>query len=173
MGLKQYLIKKIIEFGILPCSIRWKKSVSGIGRMYAEIMEMMQKEYGGEGVKKLSNVMYDIGVKQADEIIKTLGLEKNLEGCVYALLAMHRIFGIKSKIVKKEKNKAVIHVTGCYWGKKVKCWVPKTCASIAQYETGLVKGILSNASHIYTKRRSLGDEVCELIITVREGEKDE
>jgi hypothetical protein len=173
MKLKQQIIKKLIEWDLLPCSIRWKKSVSGIGRMYADIMVMMQKEYGVEGVKKLSNVMYNIGFNQTDEILDILGLERNLEGCAYALLAMHRIFGIKSKIVRKENNKIVIHVTKCYWGKSKKGWTPKTCASIAQYETGLVKGILPNATHIYTKRRSLGHDVCELIIAVKKGDQNE
>ena len=169
MNLKQMVVKKIIEWDLLPCSTKWKKSVSGIGRMYADILKMMEKEYGKAGVEKLGKVMYNIGINQAAEILETLGLERNLEGCAYALMAMHRIFGIKSKIVKKEKDKIVIHVTECCWGKKKKGWTPKTCASIAQYETGLVKSILPNASHIYTKRRSLGDEVCELIISIKGG----
>ncbi len=174
MFLKKYLIRKIVEYDLLPCSIRWKKSVSGIGRMYADIMKMMKENYSSEGVKRLSKVMYNIGFTQASEILELLGLERNLEGCAYALLAMHRIFGIKSKIVKKESNKIIIHVTDCCWGRKKRGWTPQTCASIGQYETGLVKGILPDATPIYPKRHTLGHDVCELVLTLKEeGDKDE
>lgn len=173
MDIKSYIIKKIINLDILPCSIRWEKSISGIGRMYADIMKMMQENYGAEGVKKLNEIMYNIGLNQADEILELLCLERNLEGCAYAILAMHRIFGIKSKIVKKDSNKIVIHVTHCYWGRSEKDWTPQTCASIAQYETGLVNGILPSATHIYNKRHTIGDEVCELIITVKRKKRNE
>jgi len=162
--MKNYLIRKVIDLDLVPCSIRWKKSVSGVGRMYADIMRMMEENYGVEGVKKLGEVMYNIGLNQADEILESLGLERTLDGCAYTLMTMHRIFGIKSKMVQEEEDKIVIHATRCYWGGK-KGWTPKTCASIQQYETGLVKGILPSAIHTYTKRRSLGDNICELIIT--------
>jgi len=170
MSLKMYLIRKIIDLGLIPYSVRWKKSVSGIGRMYANMMRMMEEDYGAEGVRKLSDVMYNIGVNQADEIRETLGLERNLEGCAYVLLAMHRIFGVKSKIVRRDNDRVVIHVTHCQWGKRKKGWTHKTCASIQQYETGLVKGILPSATHFYTKRRTLDDEVCELIVAQSEAD---
>ena len=166
--MKNYLKKRIIDLDIVPYSIRWKKSVSGIGRMYADIMKMLQENYGSGGVKQLSETMYNIGLNQADEILESLGLERNLEGCAYVLLAMHRIFGIKSKIVKKENDRVIIHITHCYWGKSRKGWTSETCASIAQYETGLVKGILPSAMNFYTKKRSLGNDVCELIIVLNE-----
>ena len=168
VSLKTYLIRKIIDLDLVPCSIKWKKSVSGVGRMYADIMKMMQENYGAEGIEKLSEVMYNIGFNQADEILQLLGLERTLEGCAYVLLAMHRTFGIKSKIVQKDDDKVVIHATHCYWGKRKRGWTPKTCASIEQYETGLVKKILPSATHFYTKRRSLGDNECELTVEQRE-----
>ena len=172
MSLRTYLTRKVIDLNLVPCSIRWKKSVSGIGRMFANMMRMMDEDYGAEGVRKLSEVMYNIGLNQADEIREMLGLERNLEGCAYVLLAMHRIFGVRSKIVQRDKDRIVIHATDCQWGKRKKGWTPKTCASIQQYETGLVKGILPSATHFYTKRRSLDDEVCELIIAERQSQTE-
>ena len=172
MSLKTYLTRKTIDLGLIPYSVRWRKSVSGVGRMYANIMIMMDENYGAGGIRRLSEVMYTIGLNQADEIREMLGLERNLEGCAYVLLAMHRIFGVKSKIVQRDKDRIVIHVTDCQWGKRKKGWTPKTCASIQQYETGLVKGILPSATHFYTKRRSLDDEVCELIIAERQSQTE-
>jgi len=165
VNVKKYLTRKVIELDVLPCSIRWKKSVSGVGRMYANVMIMIQENYGTEGVKKLSEVMYNIGLNQADKILESLGLDRTLEGCAYAILAMHRIFGIKSKIVQKDDDKLVIHATFCHWGMRKRGWTPKTCVSIEKYETGLVKKILPTATHFYTKRRSLGNDVCELVLT--------
>lgn len=164
MNLRTILIKKIIDWNLIPSSIKWKKSVSGVGRMYANILNMMREEYGDEGIKKLGGVMFNIGYNQAKEILELLGMERNLEACAYTLLIMHRIFGIKSKIVQKNRDRIVIHVSYCFWGKRKRGWTPNTCASIQEYETGLVKRILPSAIHYYTKRRSLGDIICELNI---------
>lgn len=60
--------------------------------------------------------MYNIGLGQSTEILEMLDLKKDLEGCAYVLLAVHRIFGIKSKIVQKDKNKVIIHARKCRWG---------------------------------------------------------
>jgi hypothetical protein len=44
-------------------------------------------------------------------------------------------------------------------------WNAKTCLSIDNYEAGLIEGILPLSEHAYTKRRSCGDNVCELVIS--------
>lgn len=160
MVLKKFAIKH----DLVPTSTRWKKAVSGIGTMYMNILEMMSKNYGPEGTKKLNKVMYNIGRRQSKEILGTLKLKRDLEGCAYSLMAMHRIFGIKSRIVEKNKDKLVIQITDCYWGRRKKGWTPKTCASIGKYEDGLVAGILPKAHLFYQKRQTLGHNVCELVI---------
>lgn len=165
-GIKSYFARKIIDWNLILCSFKWKKSVIGTGVMYAHIMKMMQKTYGADGVKNLGDVMYSIGLDQAIKILELLGLEKNLEGCAYTLMAAHRIFGIKSKIVHKTESEIVIHVTHCYWGRQTEVWTSGTCASIAQYERGLVEGILPSGKHTYSKKYTLGDEICELVITL-------
>jgi hypothetical protein len=139
MGMKSVLMKTVVRWDIIPWIVRWRKSIVGTGVMYADIMHMMQEKYGAEGMKNLSEVMYTIGLNQADEILELLGMERTLEGCAYTLMAMHRIFGIKSKIVQKTDKKVIIHVTHCYWGRRIEEWTPRTCASIARYETGLVR----------------------------------
>lgn len=47
-------------------------------------------------------------------------------------------------------------------------WNDRTCLSIDNYEAGLIEGILPHSEHAYTKRRSCGDNVCELIINFNE-----
>lgn len=162
--IKEFLVRKLVEYDLVPPYIRWEKTVSGIGKTYLEIMQMMKERYGPEGVKELNNVMYDIGYNQADEILDSLGLERNLKGCAYALMAMHRVFGIKSKIKEESDNRVIIHISSCDWGRSRENWGPKACASIAHYETGLVEAILPEATHMYPKKHTLGDEVCKLVI---------
>jgi len=36
-------------------------------------------------------------------VIKTLKIKRGLHGCAVAVLSLHRIFGIKSRIVKENK----------------------------------------------------------------------
>ena len=165
MSVKSFLLKQIVRWNMIPYYVRWEKSIIGTGVLYADIMEMLHKTYGAEGVRKLNEVMYSMGVNQANDLVDRLGLEKTLEGCGYTLMAMHRVFGIKSKIVHKSSKRVVIHVTHCYWGGRTEGWTLQTCASIAHYETGLVQGILPSATHKYTKKHTLGDEVCELTVS--------
>jgi hypothetical protein len=128
-------------------------------------MEMMHERYGIGGINNLNEVMYTIGLRQSTEILEQLGLKRDLEGCAYVLLAMHRVFGIKSKIVQKDTNKIIIHARKCCWNGHLEKWNVKTCLSIDNYEAGLIEGILPLSRHVYTKRRSCGDKVCELVIS--------
>lgn len=164
--IKSYLIKKIVDFDLIPNSIRWKKSTKGLGTMYSNLYAMLINEHDIQGIKKMSDVMYNIGFEQSPEILEQLGLEKNLEGCAYVLLTSHRIFGIKSKIVEKSDAKIIIHASYCSWGNHINGWTPGTCNSIANYETGVVNRLLPDAQHQYTRKRTLGDEVCEVIISI-------
>jgi hypothetical protein len=164
MSVKSFLLKKLIVWDLIPYSLKWKKSVSGIGMIYVDTLEMMQKKYGKEGVDNLNEIMYDIGLRQSTEILETLDLKRDLEGCAYVLLTMHRIFGIKSKIIQKNTNKIVIHAKKCRWGEHLEKWNARTCLSIDNYEAGLIEGILPFSEHRYTKRRSCGDDICELVI---------
>jgi hypothetical protein len=128
---------------------------------------MIQEKYEKDGINNLNEVMYNIGLGQSREIIEQLGLKRDLEGCAYVLLAMHRIFGIKSKIIQKDNNKIVIHARKCCWSGHLEKWNAKTCLSIDNYEAGLIEGILPLSEHAYTKRRSCGDNVCELVISFK------
>lgn len=169
MSFKSFLLKKLIVWDKIPCHLRWKKSVSGIGMIYVDTLEMMQEKYGKDGVNNLNEVMYNIGLGQSTEILEMLGLKRDLEGCAYVLLAMHRIFGIKSKIVQKNNNRVVIHARECRWGGHLTKWNARTCLSIDNYEAGLIEGILPASEHVYTKRRSRGDTICELVIGFNDG----
>ncbi|MDW7731556.1 MAG: hypothetical protein SCH66_03885 [Methanolobus sp.] len=164
MSFKSFLLKKMILWYKIPTYVKWKKSVSGIGIIYTETLEMMQEKYGSEGVENLNDVMYNIGLRQATEILEMLDLQKNLEGCAYVLLTMHRMFGIRSKIVHNDNNRIVIHATKCQWGGHIPKWNAGTCISIDHYEAGLIEGILPHSKHEYTKRRSCGNNICELVI---------
>jgi hypothetical protein len=166
MSFKSFLLKKLITWDRIPYHLRWRKSVSGIGMIYVETLEMMQEKYGKEGVDNLNEVMYNIGRCQSLEILEELDLKRDLEGCAYVVLTMHRIFGIKSKIVQKDDNKIVIHASKCRWNGHLTKWNVKTCLSIDNYESGLIEGVLPLSEHAYTKRRSLHDEVCELVISL-------
>jgi hypothetical protein len=107
--------------------------------------------------------MYECGLSDADEVVKMLGIERDLHGCATALMAMNCIFGIKSFIAKEGNDEIVIHATECLWKDK-KNWTPAVCASIEQYDVGLVKGISKNVDYYCSKRRSKGDDTCEVIL---------
>ncbi len=167
MSFRSFLLKRLIEWDRIPSCLRWRKSVGGIGTIYVNTLEMMQERYGEDGINSLNKVMYNIGLGQSTEILGQLDLKRDLEGCAYVLLAMHRIFGIKSKIIQKDNNKIVIHASKCCWRGHLEKWNAKTCLSIDNYEAGLIEGILPLSKHGYTKRRSCGDNVCELVISFK------
>ncbi|HIH94727.1 TPA: hypothetical protein HA338_12120 [Methanosarcina acetivorans] len=43
MSFKSFLLKRLIDLDGIPYHLRWKKSVSGIGTIYANTLEVMQE----------------------------------------------------------------------------------------------------------------------------------
>ena len=159
MGLKGRLIEFVVKHDLIPARIRWKKSASGVGRLFNDVFHMLNKDYR----KKLAKLLYDWGLNDADDVVKTLKIERNLHGCAVALLAANCIFGIKSHIARESSDEIVVHATECLWKNK-KNWTSDVCASIEEYDIGLVKGINKNVRYFCTKRRSKGAEVCEIVL---------
>jgi len=166
MGLKSYLVKKLVDLDLIPCRTRWKKSVRGIGRIHADLYTKLQERYGPEGIELLGRVMYGLGAEQAWEIVDSLGLERDLEGCAYAVMVMHRIFGIKSKIIERDSQEVVIEITDCEWGRRRGGWSPGMCVTIGRYEDGVIETILPGARHTYEARHTIQGDNCRLVITL-------
>jgi hypothetical protein len=165
MGLKSYFVKRMIDLDLIPCRTRWRKSVRGIGRIHANTYIKLRERYGPEGTRLLGQVMYGLGSEQAMDIVDSLGLTRDLEGCAYAVMVMHRIFGIKSKIAQRDEEEVVIEISHCEWGRRTGGWIPEMCASIGRYEDGVIETILPEARHSYESRHTLGNETCRLVIT--------
>lgn len=159
MNVKAKLIEFTIRNDLILARIRWERSASGVGRLFNDVFNMLDED----NRRKLTKLMYDWGMSDTNRVVETLKVEKNLHGCAIALMGMHRIFGIKSHIAKENNDEIIIHATKCLWKDK-KGWTPKVCASISAYEIGLIEGINKNIKHFYTKRRSMGDKVCELVL---------
>jgi len=159
MGVKGRLVEFLVEYDLIPARVRWRKSASGVGRLFNDIFTILDED----GRKSLTKLMYEWGLHDADRLTKTLEINKDLHSATIALMAMHRVFGIKSHVAKEDSSEIVIHATQCLWKDK-NGWTPKTCGAISTYEAGVIEGINPSIEHIYTKRRSQGDSVCELIL---------
>jgi predicted ArsR family transcriptional regulator len=142
---------------------RWLESASTIGTLYRDVYWLLKKKRGPKSVAALSKMMYEKGLKSSGDFVKKLKLKRSLEGAAKALLALEETYGIESRITEKSPRRIVIRCTSCLWAGK-KGWTPEVCASIEAYERGLVKGI-AGAKHHAAKRRSGGDEYCEIIIS--------
>ena len=164
MGLKGRIVEFVVRHNLLPARVRWKRCASGVGRLYNDIFHMLSE---GER-SRLSALMYEWGMSDTDEVVRALKIERNLHGCAVALMAMNCIFGIKSHVAKENNNEVVIHATQCLWKDK-RNWTPTVCASIEQYDVGLVKGINKDVHYYCTKRRSKGDNICEVILKKKGG----
>jgi len=159
MNIKSKLIEFEVVHDLIPIRVRWKKSASGVGRLFNDVFHLLNKD----DRKKLRKLMYDMGVNDASEIVEVLKVERNLHGCAVALMAMNVIFGIKSYIAEENNDEIIIHATKCLWKDK-KDWTPDVCASIEKYDMGLVNGINKNIGYYCTKRRSMGDKFCEIVL---------
>ena len=159
MGFRSRVIEFLIVHDLLPARTRWKKSASGVGRLFNDVFHMLNENEK----KKLAQLMYEYGVNDADKAVKTLKIKRNLHGCAIAILATNCIYGIKSRIAKEDSNEVVIHARECRWKNK-RNWTPEVCAAIEMYDVGLVKGIDKNVGYYCTKRRSKGDNICEIIL---------
>lgn len=164
MGLRSRLNEFLIRHDLLPARIRWKKSASGVGRLFNDVFHLLDEGERG----KLAELTYEQGVSDADEVVRTLKIKRSRHGCAVALMAANCVFGIKSYIAKENSNEIIIHATECLWKDKRK-WTPKVCASIEKYDVGLIKGIDKNVKYYCTKRRSKGDKICEVILKNSDG----
>jgi len=159
MSIKSKLIEFIVRNDLIPTRIRWRKSVSGVGRLFNDVYHMLNPD----DRRKLVALLYEWGLNDAEEVVKTLRIKKDLHGCALAILAANSVFGIRSKIVEESKDEVMIHATRCLWKDK-KNWTPEVCASIDQYDIGLVAGINKSIRYYCLKRRSRGDPVCEVVL---------
>ena len=157
LGVKNKFLEFTIKHDLIPMKMKWEQAVSAVGSMYRNMFYLLD----AEDRIKLSKMMENWGLEHSEGILKRLGASIDLHGCALALMSYHRIFGINSSILKETKDEVVIHVSHCVWKDK-RGWTPQICASIEAFEAGLVKGIDSSIKHYYTKRRSLGDLVCEM-----------
>jgi len=163
MTLKSKLFEFIVKKDLIPKKLKWEKNVDGVARLYSGAFTILDSK----GKKKLADMMYNWGFQDSDKVVKLLGIKRNLHGCAIALLTANHTFGSKNSIVKEDENEIVMHITSCRW-KNRPDWNPALCVSTEQYELGLVNGINKNIDYLCTKRRSKGDNVCEVILKNKE-----
>jgi hypothetical protein len=159
MTLKSKIAEFIVKRDLIPKKLKWERNVDGIARVYSGAYNLLDSK----GKKKLADMMYEWGVYDADEVVKILGIKRDLHGCAIALLTAHYTFGIKDSIVEEDENKVVMHISSCRWNGR-EDWNPALCASTDRYDHGLIKGINPNVKLVCTKRRSQGADVCEAIL---------
>jgi len=159
MNIKSKLIELVIKHDFIPYRTKWRECARGYGKLFCEFFNIISEDER----RKLTKSKYEHGLESANEVIEMLKIERDLHGCAIALIGINQVFGIKSHIARENSNEVVIHATKCMW-KDLEGWTPKVCSSIVAYETGLVEGINKNIKPLFTKKRSKGDEVCELIL---------
>jgi len=159
MTLKSNTAEFIVKRDLIPKKLKWERNVDGIARMYCGAYSLLDST----GKKKLTDMLYNWGFQDSDEVVKLLGINRNLHGCAIALITSNHAFAMKSHIVKETEDEIVIHVTDCRF-KDRDDWTSKHCASIDRYDFGLIEGINKNVKLTVTKRRSKGDTVCEAIL---------
>ena len=57
MSFKSFPLKRLIAWDKILCCLKWRKSVSGVGTIYANTLEVMQERYGKDGINILNEVM--------------------------------------------------------------------------------------------------------------------
>lgn len=77
MGLKSRSIEFVVKHDLMPARIQWKKSASGVGRLFNDVFHMLNEN----DRKKLAKLLYEWGISDADEVVKKLKIERNLRGC--------------------------------------------------------------------------------------------
>ncbi|MCD6434546.1 MAG: L-2-amino-thiazoline-4-carboxylic acid hydrolase [Candidatus Diapherotrites archaeon] len=141
----------------------FEEAVATIGSLYRDFLNLIEDKRSYKGVKELTELMRKKGLKTGKKLKEKLK-GKELEIAAKLLLDLHGRLGFKSKVVKKEKNKIVIRVSYCPWNAKVKGWNSKLCASLDAYEQGLVMAVNAKIKHGVSKRLSLGDKCCEIVL---------
>jgi hypothetical protein len=152
------LQKKAVEVGVLPSNAKWRKTVQAYGELYIEGYRWAKKE---GTLDEFANVIYERGRKNGKRFKEKFGLSETAGDAAFALIAGHRLFGIKSKIVENTQNKSIIHVSDCPW-KEV--FTPEACDILGNIERGTCGAISQDLSYSITKKITNKDGVCEFVI---------
>ena len=109
MTLKSKTAEFIAKKDLIPKKLKWERNVDGIARLYSGAYNLLDST----GKKKLIDMLYDWGFQDSDEVVKLLGIDRDLHGCAIALITANHAFAMKSHIVKENEDEIVIHVTDC------------------------------------------------------------
>jgi len=78
-----------------------EKVCKWVGRLYSDVFHLLAEDERG----KLSRLMYERGLSDADEVVRALKIERDLHGCATALMAMIAFSGLKASLRRKTKTK--------------------------------------------------------------------
>lgn len=155
--------KFLASRGLIPLKIKWRKSASGTGTLFSEIVKEITRNYGKQSLNKIAKACYNVGLKTGKKLMKEFKFKNHdTKDAALALIVIHEIYGMKGKIVKKTSDRTIIHVNKCLWKEKME---PRMCYAIFELERGICSAINPKLKCSLTKTRSQGNNFCEIIIS--------
>jgi hypothetical protein len=158
MSFKMSVQKLAIERGIIPSNVKLEKVVQAYGELFMETYEWAEKYGLSDG---FVDSVYKRGKKNGERFKEKFNLSGTPKDAAFALIAGHKLFGIKSRIAENSKAKAVIRVSDCPWKE---LFTPRACDILGNIEKGACDAISQGLSYAITKKLTDKDDICEFVV---------
>ncbi len=150
--------KLAIERGVIPPNMRLKKVIQAYGELFMETYEWAERQ---ELLDGFADLIYKRGKKNGERFKEKFNLSGSPKDAAFALIAGHKLFGIKSRIAENSKAKAVIRVSDCPWKE---LFTPQACDVLGNIEKGACDAISQDLSYAITKKLTDKDDICEFVV---------
>ncbi len=147
-----------IELGVIPPNVRLKKIIQAYGELFMEMYEWSERQGLLDG---FANSIYKRGKKNGKRFKEKFNLTGTPKDAAFTLITGHKLFGIKSRIVRDSKTKAVIQVLDCPWKE---LFTSQACDVLGNIEKGACEAIDQDISYAITKKLTDEDDICEFVV---------
>ena len=154
--------------------VKWRGSHKG-KQVTPLILSKMIDTFGDDAIAIIEEVFDEIGREDAKELSANLNKERNdANGSLDLIDMICLLIGLESERFETDDSSSNIRVAGCPYNVILgDINPPGRMAACLKYTEALIKSVNEDVKLDIVKRCCEGDNYCEFVVSVIEGDKDE
>lgn len=158
----------------ISSKVKWRGSHKG-KQVTPLILSKMVDAFGDDAIAIIEEVFESIGKEDAIELSPNLEIGRNdANGCLDLIDVLCLLIGLESERLKADDGASIIKVVGCPYNVILgDINAPGKMAACLKYTGALIGSVNEGAKLDIVKRCCEGDDHCEFVVNVMEGNRDE
>ncbi len=134
------------------------KKRTAMAKSHALLVDALSNAVGPDRAINLGReALFEVGKRLGKETRNRLGIGNNSNDLIKAAKIMYRVLGIDFEVQWQGKKKGTLIVNRCEMAKE---YSELTCHVLSATDEGVIKGLESNVSMIFTERMTSGYSKC-------------